>query len=69
MTKKLTSSKSGIKVIYKAVDIGDYEAVNTAVQASVKEIGHIDILVNNVGSFDYCLAQKIQPHLKFPMRK
>ncbi|EYE90874.1 SDR family oxidoreductase [Aspergillus ruber CBS 135680] len=37
------------KVIYKAVDIQDYTAVENAVKSSVQELGQVDILVNNAG--------------------
>lgn len=33
---------------YKAVDLQSYEAVEDAVDETVKEIGTIDILINNV---------------------
>ncbi|PYI09840.1 NADP-dependent L-serine/L-allo-threonine dehydrogenase ydfG [Aspergillus sclerotiicarbonarius CBS 121057] len=37
------------KVIYKPVDIQSYEAVEQAVNTSVEQLGHIDILINNAG--------------------
>ncbi|SPO06891.1 probable short-chain alcohol dehydrogenase of unknown specificity [Cephalotrichum gorgonifer] len=37
------------KAVYKAVDIGDYDAVDRAIASSVEEFGQIDILVNNAG--------------------
>ncbi|KAK9320602.1 hypothetical protein V1517DRAFT_264048, partial [Lipomyces orientalis] len=48
LAKKLTSSHSNCKVVYKAADIADYKAVDDAVSAAVQELGDIDILVNNV---------------------
>lgn len=37
-------------MIYKAVDIQDYTAVENAVKSSVQELGQVDILVNNVST-------------------
>jgi 3-hydroxy acid dehydrogenase/malonic semialdehyde reductase len=38
-----------VKVIYRAVDVGDNKAVDEAVASVVAEAGDIDVLVNNVG--------------------
>ncbi|BCR92154.1 uncharacterized protein ACHE_80054A [Aspergillus chevalieri] len=38
-----------VKVIYKAVDVQDYTAVEAAVNSSVQELAQVDILVNNAG--------------------
>ncbi|KAL4968028.1 SDR family oxidoreductase [Aspergillus stella-maris] len=45
LQKKSPSSK----VIFKAIDLQNYEVVEKAVGGTVKEIGQIDILVNNAG--------------------
>ncbi|KAL4791239.1 hypothetical protein BDV19DRAFT_314361 [Aspergillus venezuelensis] len=45
LRKKSPSSK----VIFKAVDLQNFEVVEKAVDKTVKEIGEIDILVNNAG--------------------
>lgn len=42
------SATAAVKIIYRAVDVGDFESVNSAVLSTVKELGDIDILVNNV---------------------
>lgn len=39
------------KVIYRATDIADYDAVSDAIQSSVDELGDIDILINNVSLY------------------
>jgi 3-hydroxy acid dehydrogenase / malonic semialdehyde reductase len=36
------------KIIYRAADVGDYDAVDKAIQSSIDELGQIDILINNV---------------------
>lgn len=37
-------------MIYRTADVGNYEEVDAAVDSSVKELGGIDILINNVRS-------------------
>jgi NADP-dependent 3-hydroxy acid dehydrogenase YdfG len=37
-----------VKITYRAVDVGNYEEVDAAVSSSIKEMGDIDILINNV---------------------
>ncbi|PWY96227.1 NADP-dependent L-serine/L-allo-threonine dehydrogenase ydfG [Aspergillus sclerotioniger CBS 115572] len=49
ITNTLQKQYPAAKVIYKAVDIQSYEAVEQAVSDSVELLGHIDILVNNAG--------------------
>ena len=49
LTKELRSSNN-IDVIYKTLDVGDHKAVDEAVASVVKELGEIDVLINNVGS-------------------
>lgn len=41
--------KLNIKVSVLVADVGDMQAVNTAVEKAVNELGPIDILVNNAG--------------------
>lgn len=48
LAKTLTEAYK-IKVIYRAVDVGDDEAIDKAVSSVVSEGGNIDILINNVG--------------------
>jgi len=48
LAKSLTESHK-VKVIYRAVDVGDDKAVDEAVTSVVAEFGDIDILINNVG--------------------
>lgn len=43
------AKKNGGRVVFKAVNVTDEEAVNAAVDEMVKEEGQIDILVNNAG--------------------
>ena len=52
------ASTAGTKAIARAVDITDYAAVTTEVAAFEKEVGPIDVLVNNAGwdKFAYFLA-------------
>jgi 3-hydroxy acid dehydrogenase/malonic semialdehyde reductase len=56
LAKKLATSYKTQKITYKAFDVGDYEAVDSAVASAIKEVGPIDILVNN--------ARPSQPTLK-----
>ncbi|KAF7587410.1 hypothetical protein BBP40_007250 [Aspergillus hancockii] len=49
LVKKLSSSNSTGKIIWRAVDIGDEPAVDKAVSSAIEEIGDIDILINNAG--------------------
>lgn len=48
--KEQLSVKSDVKITYRAVDVGNYEEVDAAVSSSIKEIGEIDILINNVSN-------------------
>ncbi len=41
----------GIQVVYLAVDVSDQLAVKRYCEFTAKELGHIDVLVNNVGTF------------------
>lgn len=38
-----------VKITYRAVDVGGYDQVEAAVSSSIKEVGEIDILINNAG--------------------
>ena len=48
LKQKLQGAVQGAKITYRAVDVGNYADVDAAVSSCIKEIGHIDILVNNV---------------------
>ncbi|KAH8895214.1 NAD(P)-binding protein [Thozetella sp. PMI_491] len=48
LSKQLTTMYGGT-VAYRAVDIGDYDAVDSAIASAIQDIGDIDILVNNAG--------------------
>ncbi|KAJ5599163.1 short chain type dehydrogenase [Penicillium hetheringtonii] len=47
--KEKLAVKGDAKITYRAVDVGNYEEVDTAVTSSIQEVGHIDILINNAG--------------------
>ncbi|KAJ5115776.1 hypothetical protein N7456_000124 [Penicillium angulare] len=47
--KEKLSTGAHVKIIYRAVDVGDFDSVDKAVQSSVQEMGGIDILINNAG--------------------
>ncbi|KAK1671673.1 NADP-dependent L-serine/L-allo-threonine dehydrogenase ydfG [Colletotrichum godetiae] len=49
VAKSLSTTNSGIKVIYRAADIGNFDMVDKAVGSAIEEIGDIDILINNAG--------------------
>ncbi|THY92547.1 NADP-dependent L-serine/L-allo-threonine dehydrogenase ydfG [Aureobasidium pullulans] len=49
LAEEIKSSHQEVKVTYRAVDVGDHEAVDKAVASVVKEMGEIDILINNAG--------------------
>ncbi|KAJ5956237.1 hypothetical protein N7501_010516 [Penicillium viridicatum] len=49
LTDELSKQHAQIKVIYRTADVGNYEKVDAAVDSSVKELGGIDILINNAG--------------------
>lgn len=58
-------------MIYKAVDIQDYAAVEDAVKSSVQELGQIDILVNNVrppSTIPANLTKTGRPRSRRPLR-
>ncbi|TIA67465.1 NADP-dependent L-serine/L-allo-threonine dehydrogenase ydfG [Aureobasidium pullulans] len=49
LAEEIKSAHEGVKVTYRAVDVGNHEAVDKAVASVVKEIGEIDVLINNAG--------------------
>ncbi|KAF2021195.1 NAD(P)-binding protein [Aaosphaeria arxii CBS 175.79] len=49
LTKRLQGINSSGKVIYRAVDIGDYASVDSAVASAIEDMGALDILINNAG--------------------
>ncbi|KAJ5855778.1 uncharacterized protein N7529_009722 [Penicillium soppii] len=49
--KERLSTNSNVKIIYRTVDVGDFHSVDKAVASSAKEMGEIDILINNVISY------------------
>ncbi|KAL2842564.1 hypothetical protein BJY01DRAFT_249049 [Aspergillus pseudoustus] len=49
LAKKLSAQTPSIKIIWRAVDIGDQPAVDAAVASAIEELGPIDILINNAG--------------------
>ncbi|KAL1587872.1 hypothetical protein WHR41_03269 [Cladosporium halotolerans] len=49
LQKKLQDAHPKSKIIYKAADVGDYQAVDAAVASAVEQLGKIDILINNAG--------------------
>lgn len=44
----LRKQNLNLAVTYRAVDIGNYEQVDAAIESAVREQGEIDILINNV---------------------
>ncbi|KAJ5488634.1 hypothetical protein N7539_003524 [Penicillium diatomitis] len=44
---QLLQQHPGIKVVYRAADVGSHEAVDAVIQSVIEEMGHIDILINN----------------------
>ncbi|THZ00938.1 NADP-dependent L-serine/L-allo-threonine dehydrogenase ydfG [Aureobasidium pullulans] len=49
LAEEIKSAHEGVKVTYRAVDVGDHEAVDKAVASVVKEMGEINVLINNAG--------------------
>lgn len=43
------AAQTGVNVLFRRVDVSDFEAVQSAVKGLNKELGGIDILVNNAG--------------------
>jgi 3-oxoacyl-[acyl-carrier protein] reductase len=42
-------SKKGIRAVFRAVDVGNFQAVEKTINEVAKEMGQIDCLVNNAG--------------------
>lgn len=51
----------GVKVTYATADVGNMEAVNTAVQQLTKELPEIDILINNAGIASFGGFMDLEP--------
>ncbi|KAM0810119.1 putative NADP-dependent L-serine/L-allo-threonine dehydrogenase ydfG [Seiridium cardinale] len=49
LSQRLQTQNSGCKVTYYALDVGNHEAVDQGVSQAVKDLGQIDILINNAG--------------------
>lgn len=46
---KLKIENDGLKVFTATVDVQDHQQLSSAVTNIVKEVGHIDVLINNAG--------------------
>lgn len=51
----------GVKVAYATADVSDMNAVNTAVTHLTKELGEIDILINNAGIAAFGGFMELEP--------
>ncbi|GIJ88043.1 hypothetical protein Asppvi_006959 [Aspergillus pseudoviridinutans] len=60
LTKELTQSNPSVRVIHRAVDVGDFEAVDAAVESSVNELGAIDVLINGVGTTPFDIVHAVR---------
>lgn len=49
LAKRLEAASESCKAIYRVADIGNSEAVDAAVASALKEVGTIDVLINNAG--------------------
>ncbi|KAK6088559.1 nadp-dependent l-serine l-allo-threonine dehydrogenase ydfg [Seiridium cupressi] len=49
LSQRLQTQNAGCKVTYYALDVGSHEAVDKGVAQAVKDLGQIDILINNAG--------------------
>lgn len=67
VAQQLKANHGATAVVCKAVDIGDYEALDSAVTDVIQELGHIDILINNV-SWKKVRTHKYS-HLPFSLSK
>lgn len=59
VAKELNST--GVKVAYATADVSDMNAVNTAVAHLTKELGDIDILINNAGIAAFGGFMELEP--------
>ncbi|KAH7394344.1 hypothetical protein BKA66DRAFT_410925 [Pyrenochaeta sp. MPI-SDFR-AT-0127] len=46
---ELKTTNDGLKVLTATVDVQDHQQLSSAVTNVVKEVGHIDVLINNAG--------------------
>jgi NADP-dependent 3-hydroxy acid dehydrogenase YdfG len=49
LADELKTARDGVKVFTTIVDVQDHQALSTAVSNIVKEVDHIDVLINNAG--------------------
>ena len=54
-------NNTGVKVAYATADVSDMNAVNTAVTHLTKELGDIDILINNAGIAAFGGFMELEP--------
>src|ERR1700684_620426 len=47
----------GIETFYASADVRDYDQVQAAIEATVKRLGSLDILVNNAAGLFHCPAE------------
>ena len=47
LVKSLTARNPKSVIIFRPVDIQDFEAINEAIKSSIAEVGEIDFLINN----------------------
>lgn len=48
ISARFTTSYPAQRFTYRAVDIGNHDLVDKAISSAIEELGHIDILINNV---------------------
>lgn len=60
ISAKFTASYPAQRFSYQAVDIGNHDLVDKAISSAIEELGHIDILINNV-SFLYDSLATVWP--------
>jgi peroxisomal 2,4-dienoyl-CoA reductase len=52
----------GVRAVAHAADVRDPEAVNAMMAAVVRDLGHVDILVNGAAGNFVCLAENLSPN-------